>query len=185
MIIPPPLRRRIIEELHVGHPGVVRMKAIARSYVWFPGIDEEIEKHVKTCSQCAQNQQNPPECQLHNWRYPDAPLHRVHIDFAGPIDGKQLLIIVDAHTKWVHVDILNSNATSGVVEKLRSFCATFGLIKTLVSDNATCFTSEEFKTFCKVNGIKHTTGAVYHSRTNGQAEIAVKQVKKCIEIINA
>ena len=118
VIIPPPLRRRIIEELHVGHPGVVRMKAIARSYVWFPGIDEEIEKHVKTCSQCAQNQQNPPECQLHNWRYPDAPLHRVHIDFAGPIDGKQLLIIVDAHTKWVHVDILNSTATSVVVEKL-------------------------------------------------------------------
>lgn len=181
VVIPPALRRQIIEELHVAHPGVVRMKAIARSYVWFPGIDDEIENHVKSCAQCALNQQSPPESQLHNWRYPDAPLHRVHIDFAGPIDGKQLLVIVDAYTKWPHVEILNTTATSGVIEKLRSFCATFGLIKTLVSDNGSCFTSEEFRAFCQNNGIKHITGAPYHSRTNGQAEIVVKQVKNALK----
>ena len=108
-------------------------------------------------------------------------MDRVHIDFAGPIEGKQLLIIVDAHSKWPHVEILNSTASDGVIEKLRSFCATFGIMKTLVSDNATCFTSETFKKFCQMNGIRHITGAVYHSKTNGQAEIVVKQVKNALK----
>ena len=181
VVIPPPLRKQLLEELHVGHPGVVRMKAVARSYIWYPNIDSDIENHVLSCVPCAQTQKNPPECQLQNWRYPDHPMDRVHIDFAGPIEGKQLLIIVDAHTKWPHVEILNSTATAGVIECIRSFCAMFGLIKTLVSDNATCFTSDAFKTFCRSNGMRHVTGAVYHSRSNGKAEIVVKQVKNALK----
>ena len=183
VVIPPPLRQHLLEELHVGHPGVVRMKAVARSYIWYPSIDSDIENHVLACVPCAQSQRNPPECQLQNWRYPDHPLDRVHIDFAGPIEGKQLLIIVDAHSKWPQVDILNSTATAGVIDSLRSFCSTFGIIRTLVSDNATCFTSDAFKHFCQSNGIRHVTGAVYHSRSNGQAEIVVKQVKNALKAL--
>ena len=181
IIVPPPLRKQLLDELHVGHPGIVRMKAIARSYIWYPHLDKDIEDHVRNCLPCAQHQPTPPECQLQNWRYPSQPMDRVHIDFAGPIEGKQLLIIVDAHSKWPHVEILNSTASDGVIEKLRSFCATFGIMKTLVSDNATCFTSETFKKFCQMNGIRHITGAVYHSKTNGQAEIVVKQVKNALK----
>ena len=39
-------------QLHREHPGVVRMKSIDRSYVWWPGVDQAIERVVKACSQC-------------------------------------------------------------------------------------------------------------------------------------
>ena len=43
VVIPPKFRKRILDELHQEHTGMVRMKAIARSYFWFPGLDKHIE----------------------------------------------------------------------------------------------------------------------------------------------
>ena len=33
------LRKRLLEELHIAHSGMGRMKALARSHIWLPGID--------------------------------------------------------------------------------------------------------------------------------------------------
>ena len=43
-IIPSSLRQTILKKLHEGHPGIARMKSIACSHVWWPKIDQEIEK---------------------------------------------------------------------------------------------------------------------------------------------
>ena len=59
VIIPPPGRDRLLDQLHEMHPGMVRMKALARSYVWWLGMDGEIEKRVKGCDTC-QNHTNKP-----------------------------------------------------------------------------------------------------------------------------
>ena len=52
VIIPPKGRDALLRELHDTHPGIVKMKALARSYLWWPGLDMEIERHVKDCNAC-------------------------------------------------------------------------------------------------------------------------------------
>ena len=56
-----------MKELHDGHLGVVKMKALARSYVWWPNISAQLEGLVKACSGSQQNQKIPTTAPLHPW----------------------------------------------------------------------------------------------------------------------
>ena len=60
LIIPTKLRKCVIEELHTAHPGVVRMKVLACSHVWWPGLDQEIEDYAKSCTSCQFDKHSPP-----------------------------------------------------------------------------------------------------------------------------
>ena len=60
VVIPQVLRPRVMEELHCGHPGVVRMKQMARSHAWWPGMDHDIETAVRACEACQRNSKAPP-----------------------------------------------------------------------------------------------------------------------------
>ena len=58
LVIPKSLRGKVMLELHDVHTGVCRMKSLARSYVWWPGVDKEIEEVVHQCAMCQINQIN-------------------------------------------------------------------------------------------------------------------------------
>ncbi|GFT98764.1 uncharacterized protein K02A2.6 [Trichonephila clavipes] len=51
--IPRKFRKNVLEELHAGHLGIVKMKAIARSFVYWKNIDNDIEEAAKNCVDCA------------------------------------------------------------------------------------------------------------------------------------
>ncbi|KAL1468048.1 hypothetical protein MTO96_041738 [Rhipicephalus appendiculatus] len=51
VIVPAKLRSLLLDELHEGHPGIVRSKQLARSYVWWPSIEADLEHRVKACGQ--------------------------------------------------------------------------------------------------------------------------------------
>ena len=68
VVIPNKLQDRVLKELHDGHMGVVKMKALARSYVWWPNINAQLEELAKACSGCQQNQNMPTKVPLHPCR---------------------------------------------------------------------------------------------------------------------
>lgn len=68
-----------------------------------------------------------------------------------------------------------SNITSkATINSLRYSFATRGICHITVKDNGTSFTSNEFKTFYIINGIKHITTAPCHSSSNDPVKRAVK-----------
>ena len=64
------------------------MKALTRGVVWWPGMDEDLERKVKCCQPCQVNRKAPPPAPLHLWEWPIRPWSRLHVDFAGSLRGK-------------------------------------------------------------------------------------------------
>lgn len=52
LIIPDLFRKKILEMLHEKHIGIVRMKMLARTLVWWIKIDRDIEYVVSNCKEC-------------------------------------------------------------------------------------------------------------------------------------
>ena len=180
VVIPRKLRDAVLQELHQGHTGIVRMKALAQSYMWWPGIDQNIEKLTKSCSGCQHHQKMPKAAPLHPFEWPSSPWQRLHNDFAGPFLETMFLVVIDARSKWPEVIPMSSTTTSKTIEALRSIFAHFGIPEQIISDNGPQFISNQFQMFTKRNGIKHITSAPYHPSTNGLAERFVQSFKNAL-----
>lgn len=186
VVIPDIFRSAILQDLHTAHIGMVKMKALARSYVYWPGIDKDIEQLAKSCHECAQTASAPPKFNQHHWEYPANPWERVHIDYAGPVSDAMLLIIVDAYSKWVEVKVTHSTTTEATIKILDELFASYGAPVTVVTDNGPQFTAEEFSTFLQRSGVKyHKRSAPYHPATNGQAERYVQTVKRALKAMHS
>ncbi|XP_063629211.1 uncharacterized protein K02A2.6-like [Cydia splendana] len=176
VIIPDKMRPYILQELHSNHDGIVITKAIARSYFWWPAIDKEIESLVNKCETCAENRNMPAQVS-HKWIRPEKAWSRLHIDYAGPFQGKTFLILIDAYSKWPEVKIVPDMSSGTLINVLRDIFAEQGLPDTLVSDNGRSFISDQFKEFLSTNGIRQILTPPYHPASNGQAERTVQTVK--------
>ena len=186
VVVPTKGREGVISILHEQHPGITRIKRLARGHVWWPGIDKELELAVRSCVECQEHQKSPANVPMHPWEWPDRPWARLHIDYAGPIKGKMVLVV--SHSKWMEALVVNSATSNATVEKLQTVFATHGLPEVIVSDNGTAFTSDEFALFVQRNGIRHLISAPYHPASNGLAESyftnehLLKQVEKTVDI---
>ncbi|GFV58650.1 uncharacterized protein K02A2.6 [Trichonephila clavipes] len=182
--IPRKFRKNVLEELHAGHLGIVKMKAIARSFVYWKNIDNDIEEAAKNCVDCARYKADPPKSKVHYWEYPSMPWERIHVDFAGPIFEHTFFLIVDAHSKWLEVYPMKVPTTKKTIECLRDSFARFGLPRVLVSDNGSQFTSYEFQRFMHKNGVRHKTSAPFKPSSNGQAERYVATLKQSLRAMH-
>ncbi|XP_055590304.1 uncharacterized protein K02A2.6-like [Uranotaenia lowii] len=155
LVIPRCYRTKVLKQLHTAHPGIERMKALARSYIYWPRLDSDIQEWVRGCGQCAISLKAPARAIPQAWPETTRPFQRVHIDYAGP-----------------------HYATT--IKMLRDVFCRFGMPETLVSDNGRQFTADIFLEFCTQNGIEHIRSPPYHPQSNGQAERFVDTFKRSL-----
>ncbi|BES92812.1 Hypothetical Protein NTJ_05622 [Nesidiocoris tenuis] len=178
VVIPTAMQPAVLDELHRTHIGVTKMKQLARRYVYWKSIDKDIEHLVRSCPECARVQNSPPKAPLHPWMEPEGNWQRIHVDYAGPYQNHHFLIMVDAKSKWAEILPCRTAPTSkSTIELMEEVFARFGFPDIMVSDNATIFTSGEFKQFCSTAGITQKFIAPGHPATNGLAERNVQTLK--------
>ena len=135
------------------------MKGMARLRVWWPGFSKQVEQVVRECEMCQMHQNQPAPVPLRQWPWATKPWERIHVDFAGPVNGTIYLVIVDSHSKWMEVVPMHGTTTSQTLDVLRSLFARYGLSKELVSDNGPQFTAAEFAE-CMKEMVFDTAGAL-------------------------
>ena len=126
VVVPEKGQSIMLELLHSSH-SVVKMKALARSYVWWPGLDTQIENMARQCFQCEQNAREPTRIPMTPWLFPQRPWSRIHLDYAGPTEGKMILVVLDAYSKWIDTAVVKSANTHTTIEELRKLFSIQGI----------------------------------------------------------
>ena len=155
------------------------MKMLARSYFWWPKLDTGIEKIARECPNCQSTDASPPKAPFHPWEWPIQPWGRLHLHYAGPFMGHMYLAIMDTHSKWMNVEVMQHIMAEKTIQKLRSVSSTHmhGVPQKIVTDNGPTFCSEQFQAFTKESGIRHIFSAPYQPSPKGLAERAVQTIK--------
>lgn len=181
IVLPQSLRHRALEQVHSTHLGIDKTKYILRGQFWWPGMDKQIANYIGKCNVCKafkaknRNYRQP-------WPEPSQPWERIHVDFAGPIQNKYLLVVVDAYSGYPEVFITSDMKSDTVITRLRRLFSQLGVPTCLVSDNGPSFVSERVTEWLSSIGCSHVTTPPYHPQSNGIAERLVRTVKESIKI---
>ena len=175
-----------MDELHMSHIGIVKMKDVSRRYFWWPGITKSVEETAAKCKACLKFRKCPSKQAACPWPYARRPMERVHIDFME-YKGQMILIMVDAYSKKIWSANMGTSTTSTkTLNVLYTWFATeTGFPTTLVSDNGPQLVSSLFETMMGRWGIKHLLSPPYHPASNGLAERAVGIVKGRLKRMDA
>eukprot|EP00731_Ephydatia_muelleri_P029087 Em0020g731a len=167
VVIPPSLQPQVLQLLHLGHFGMQNMKQLARTAVHWLGIDTDIMNLCHRYTACAEHQKKPPKPANHPWMLPEKPWSRDQLP-------------EKPWSRYPCIHPTTSTYTKSTTDLLEQDFAHFGYPHTIVSDNATSFSSSEFQSWCRERGITHLTGAPYHPATNGATERLVQTFKQAL-----
>jgi len=183
IVIPSNMTQRIIDIAHSAHQGMSKTKDLIRRHVWFPKLNELVEKTVRSCNICQANTDTSSINPIIVTPLPDGPWEEIDIDFFGPIPtGHYKMVMIDRYSRYVIVkDLARINAES-VIKAVDDVCADFGYMRILKSDNGPPFKSYAFSQWCKDSGITHRRITPYWPRANGMAERFMKPLAKAIRV---
>ena len=117
VFIPETLRTSVLDQLHEGHPGICGMKSLARSLIWYPKMDEDIENRVKTCQNC-QIVASKPRKSFVQWPIPERVWSRVHIDHFF-LDNKICLVAIDCLSRYIECEIVKDTSAIETIQALQ------------------------------------------------------------------
>ena len=156
------------------------MKSLARDYVSWPKMEQDIEAHVRECGACQAMHPSIHHEAYVPWTWPSRRWQRVFMDF-DTAEGQKLFVLQDGHSKWPEVHIMPKTDAASVITVIRSLFATWGVAEEMVSDNGPPFQSEELKMCFEKNGVVHRFSPTYHPQSNGQIEVGVKTLTYSLE----
>ena len=146
VIIPEALKTEALQMLHEIHEGVVRMKQLARRYVFWPGLNKDIEKVASSCSVCKENNVDTAPRSYIPWSEAKKPFDRIHLDFFH-WEGRNFLLVVDAFSRWIEVVKMRKTDAPALIDVLQGIFSRFGDTVMIVADNGPPFASREVEGF--------------------------------------
>ena len=180
IVIPKSQRSVILEQLHYAHLGNEKTKLSARETVFWPNMNNDIERLVKQCGPCNENQCSQPHEKLRQHEIPSKPWEKVGGDLFH-FDGHKWLLLADYYSKFPIVRKMPQQCTSPtVIAAMKQIFGEYGIPKTLFDDNGGHFISAEFQDFARTWGFDIDTSSPRYPRSNGFIERQVGIVKKLL-----
>ena len=182
LIVPLEKQKNILVQLHQSHMGVNKAVGLAKTSVFWIGLQNQLEDEINSCKVCQEHSQKQHRQPMIASELPQYPFQVVSSDIFHH-SGCNYLVIVDHFTKWYTVEKLSYMHSKEVLTCFDEIFTSFGFPEVIKSDNGSQYTSGEFKDYCAKNNITHQTSSPGYPQSNGMAEkyvhIAKQLVKKC------
>ena len=93
-----------------------------------------------------------------------------------------ILLFVDYVSKWVEAIPTRTNDHKVVLKYIKEHIfSRFGVPRAIISDGGLHFCNQSFENMLKKYGVTHKVSTAYHPQTNGQAELANREIKHILE----
>jgi len=178
-----PLKRTILESEHdskvAGHMGQDKTTELVRRNFWWRKMEERIIDFVQSCPECQRNKatRHQPYGLSSPLELPYAPWQSIAMDFITELplseDCDQLWVVIDRFTKMAHFLPLpkeKKTAADLAVTFAREIWKYHELPTDIVSDRDSRFTSEVWKEFLRLSGIRPRMSTAFHPQTDGQTK---------------
>lgn len=180
IVVPVLMRPEMITRVHEGHLGIEKSRRRARTVMYWPNMNAEIERAVNNCAVCLKYRYKQQKEPLKPHHVPNTPWMKVGADLFH-LQGKDYLVIVDYMSNYPEVDLLSGTKSLEVIKHIKSMFARHGIPEVMVTDNGPQFSCAEFKNFAAVYEFHHETSSPLYPQSNGQAEKAVQIVKRLVK----
>ena len=170
----------MLKTLHTGHPGITKIKLKARSSLYWPGIDSQLEDAVNSCSLCQEYQKQQKSEPLLYHDIPPVPWYKIGTDIFH-LFNKHYLIIVDYATNYFDISQLPDLESTTVIQHTKAIFAKYGIPKEIMSDNGPEFAAAAYHHFCTKWDITHTTSSPQYPQSNGLVERIIQTVKRTLK----
>ena len=166
IVIPKTLRAELLARVNFGHQGREICKRLARSAIYWPGVNQAINDMIDKCEPCLLRRRAPA-------REPLQPWQKIGKDIFH-YKGRAFQLIVCYFSKWIEVFELPRVPTSrSVIKIFRETFSRFGIPETIFSDGDPLYTCKEYE-------CNHDFTSVGYSQSNGQAERKIQHIKKVL-----
>lgn len=178
-LVPKACRWQLLRFNHddIGHFSEEKTYERLASKFWFPRMREFVKKYVKCCINCMYHK--IPAGRKPGYLHPipkvPRPFHTIHVDHLGPFckstkGNTQLLVFVDAYTKFCFLKAVKNTKARYVVQELSEIVRNFGVPRRIICDQGRAFASNCFKSYCSERNMVVHFHAVGMPRGNGQVE---------------
>ena len=158
IVIPQALQKDVLVKLHNAHQGMDRTKRRARQTVYWPKMNNQIEKMVNRCRECLKHKPSKPKEPLKPHPIPSRPWEKVGSDLFQ-LAGTIYIVITDYYSLWPEVYELKEAKSRQVIQVMKDVFSRHGIPTEVISDNGSQYKSREFKNFSIKWDFKHTTSS--------------------------
>ncbi|KZV57841.1 hypothetical protein F511_03410 [Dorcoceras hygrometricum] len=176
------LRNELLKETHdsqwAGHPGVNRMMALLSRQFYWPKMEQDVERYVKTCLVCQldKSERTKEAGLLQPLPIPERPWQSVSMDFIlgfPKVGGMaSILVVVDRFSKYAVFIAAPKVCTAEHAAELffKNVIKYFGIPQDIVSDRDTRFTGRFWTALFNLMGSDLKFSTTNHPQTDGQTE---------------
>ena len=169
----------VVKLIHEGHLGLNKCKLHAKVTVYWPGLNDQLEKLVLNCELCLKYSQSKCKQRPTISLGQEIPLHlctKLDADLFH-FEGASYLLIVDYTSRFPVVFRLSSMTGQHVANHCKQVFSEYGWPETLISDNGPCYTANAFTSVMNAYHVSHITSSSHYPQSNGLAEKYVQIMK--------